>query len=54
MKISPFHSKRSDTAVYHNKQRCSVGKRIKRKNRVSGMGRLLLCEYCKRLGVKSK
>lgn len=54
MKVNPFRSKRSDTAVYHNNNRCSVGKRIKRKNRVSGTGRLLLCEYCKRLNAKRK
>lgn len=49
-KVSPFHSKKPGTEVYHDNNQCTEGNNIERENRVSGTGGLKKCDHCKRLG----
>ena len=48
-KVSPFHSKRPGTTVYHDNNQCTEGNNIESANRASGTGGLPKCEHCKRL-----
>lgn len=48
-KVSPFHSKKPETTVYHNDNKCTEGNNIESYNRVSGTGGRPLCSHCKRL-----
>lgn len=48
-KVTPFHSSRPGTAVYHDNNKCTEGNNIENANRVSGMGGLKKCHRCKSL-----
>lgn len=54
MKIKPFRSKRGDTDVHHNNNRCTVGNNIEKENKVSGTGGRRLCKRCKDRNVRGK
>ena len=54
MRVSPFHSKKPDTKVYHDNDKCTEGNNIETENKVSGTGGLPLCEHCKRLNAEGK
>lgn len=49
-KVSPFHSKKPGTGVYHDNSSCTEGNNIEGYNRAPGTGGLAKCEHCKRLG----
>jgi hypothetical protein len=48
-KIENYHSKKTDTHVYHNNNDCTVGNNIESYNRVSGTAGRPLCSRCKEL-----
>lgn len=50
MKVSPFHSTRPGTSVYHDNNKCTEGNNIEKQNRRSGTGGLRKCSRCKSLG----
>lgn len=52
--VSPFHSKKAGTSVYHNNNKCTEGNNIERENKVSGTGGLSLCSHCKKLNAEGK
>ena len=54
MQVSPFHSKKPGTEVYHNNNKCTEGNNIESHNKVSGTGGLRLCDPCKKLNSEGK
>ncbi|KKN49865.1 hypothetical protein LCGC14_0638670 [marine sediment metagenome] len=48
-KVTPFHSKKPGTTVYHDNNQCTEGNNIERENKVSGTGGLSKCSRCKTL-----
>jgi len=48
-KVSPFHSKKPGTTVYHDNSGCTEGNNIEKENKVSGTGGRTKCDHCKRL-----
>lgn len=47
--VAPFHSKRPDTKVYHNSNKCTEGNNIESYNRINGTGNRPLCDRCAKL-----
>ena len=54
MKVSPFHSEKTKTEVYHNNSKCTEGNNIKSCNKVSGTASLRLCKHCEKLNDQGK
>lgn len=54
MTVSPFHSKRPGTQVYHNNNKCTEGNNIESYNRTPGTGGHTLCENCRDLNRQGK
>ena len=48
-KVSPFHSAKAGTAVYHNDNVCTEGNNIESYNRRNGTGGHPLCSRCRNL-----
>jgi len=54
MKVSPFHSKKPGTEVYHNNNKCTTGNNIESYYKTSGTGGHRLCKDCKDLNAQGK
>ena len=54
MKVSPTHSQKPGTSVYHNNNKCTERNNIERKNVKKGTGGLRLCYHCKKLNAQRK
>ncbi len=54
MQVSPFHSKKAGTEVYHNNNKCTEGNNIESYNKVPGTGGLRLCSRCAELNAEGK
>lgn len=48
-KVPAFHSKKPNTDVYHDNDKCTEGNNIEPENRVSGTGGRPRCHRCRSL-----
>ena len=49
MKVKAIHSKRSETDVYHNNNKCTERNNIEKANIKQGTGGKRICKRCKTL-----